>query len=130
MKLIVADSSPLIALPSSGHMNVLLAITKEIVILETVFQECTAQNCKPSASVILDTVRSGLFRTMPDPNIDAFRDIDDLHTGEACANSLAMHFKSAILIDDAIGREVGQGSPCWRYWRMWNFVNRKKAWLD
>lgn len=108
MRLIVADSSPLIALASSGHIGVLLELITDVVIPETVFQECTVQNSKPGAQSILDAVASDRIHRVADPNIDAFRDIDDLDTGEACAISLATIMKSAILIDDAVGREVAR----------------------
>lgn len=108
MKLVVADSSPLIALASSGHIDVLLTIIKEVVIPETVFQECITQNDKPGARDILNAVSAGTIQKVDDPDISAFRDIDDLDTGEACAISLAIILKSAILIDDFIGREVAK----------------------
>jgi predicted nucleic acid-binding protein len=108
MKLVVADSSPLIALASSGHIDVLLTIIQEVVIPETVFQECVTQNDKPGAKNILNAVRAGNIQKVDDPDISAFRDIDDLDVGEACAISLAITMKSAILIDDFIGREVAK----------------------
>jgi predicted nucleic acid-binding protein len=108
MKLVVADSSPLIALASSGHIDVLLSLIQEVVIPETVFQECITQNDKPGAQHILNAVRAGHIQRVDDPDISAFRDIDDLDIGEACAISLAITLKSAILIDDFIGREVAK----------------------
>ena len=108
MKLVVADSSPLIALASSGHIDVLLTIIQEVVIPETVFQECVTQNDKPGAKNILNAVRAGNIQKVDDPDISAFRDIDDLDVGEACAISLAITMKSAILIDDFIGRVVAK----------------------
>jgi predicted nucleic acid-binding protein len=108
MKLVVADSSPLIALASSGHIDVLLAIVQEVVIPETVFQECTTQNDMPGAKSIMDAVLAGRIQKVADPDIGVFKDIDDLDTGEACAISLANTMKSSILIDDAMGREVAR----------------------
>lgn len=108
MKLIVADSSPLIALASSGHIKVLLKIVGEVVIPETVFQECTLDNDKPGAADIRDAVMSGLIRKVADPDVGAFGEIEDLDRGEALSLSLATILQSSILIDDAIGREIAR----------------------
>lgn len=110
MKLVVADSSPLIALASSGHIDVLLAIIQEVYIPETVYQECIVNTAKPGAEQVLNAVQVGSIKRVPDPDISAFRDIDDLDIGEACAISLAITMKSAILIDDFIGRGVARAN--------------------
>lgn len=108
MKLVVADSGPLIALASSGHLNVLLAIVDELVIPETVFQECTANMGKPGASDIRDAVVAGRIKKLADPIVGVFGSIEDLDAGEALALSLATIVQSPILIDDGIGREVAR----------------------
>ena len=108
MKLVVADSGPLIALASSGHLDVLLAIVDELVIPETVFHECTASMNKPGASDIRDAVAAGRIKKLADPNVGVFGSIDALDAGEALALSLAAIIQSPILIDDGIGREVAR----------------------
>lgn len=108
MKRVVADSSPLIALASSGHIGVLLAIIQEVFIPETVYLECVTHNDKPGANHIMSAVTAGKIKKVDDPDINAFNAIDGLDVGEACAISLAMTMKSAVLIDDFIGREVAK----------------------
>ena len=106
MNLVVADSSPLMALASSGHLDILFAIVREIVVPETVFQECIVNKGKPGASDIRDAVVAGRIQKVADPEIGVFGNIEDLDIGEALALSLATIMKSPILIDDQIGREV------------------------
>ena len=83
-------------------------LAEEVVIPETVFQECTGQNDMPGAQSIIDAVLPGRIRKVADPDIGMLQDIDDLDIREACAISLAATMKSSILIDDAIGREVAK----------------------
>ncbi|MBK6636931.1 MAG: hypothetical protein IPG34_04195 [Rhodocyclaceae bacterium] len=59
MKLIVADSGPLIAWACSGHIDVLQAIFPEVLIPETVFVECTANTVLPGAQAIAAAVVAG-----------------------------------------------------------------------
>jgi len=106
MKLIVSDSSPLIALASSGHLDLLFALVQEVVIPATIFQECIVNKEKPGASDIRDAVVAGRIQKVADPEIGVFGNIEDLDVGEALALSLAIIMKSPILIDDYIGREV------------------------
>ncbi len=106
MKLIVADSGPLIALANTRHINTLLKIIPNVVIPETVYLECTVDNDKPGARLILETVTSGRIQRVADPDAGVFANIDDLDAGEVFALALAARMKSAVLMDDGVGREV------------------------
>lgn len=108
MKLVVADSGPLIALASTGHVGALLQIAHHVVIPETVFQECTADPAKPGAILIIKAVQAGQIEKQPDPSPGIFQGIPDLDLGETLAIALADQLQSVILIDDAVGRLVAK----------------------
>jgi len=107
MKLVVADSGPLIGLACTNHIDVLLAIVNEVVIPETVFKECTSSLGIPGSAVIADYVATGRIRTAMDQEGSDF-DIEGLDHGEALAISLAVSMQVPILVDDAIGRQVAR----------------------
>lgn len=108
MDLIVADSSPLIALAYSGHIDVLLAIAHKILIIETVYQECTGNAEMPGAIQIAAAVMDGRITKVVDPEIGEFRSIDGLDLGEALAIAQAKIMGAPILMDDAIGRQIAK----------------------
>lgn len=108
MELVAADSSPLIALAYSGHIDVLLAIAKKVLITETVYQECTGNGDLPGAVQIAAAVTDGRITKVPDPDIGEFRSIDGLDIGEALAISQAKLTGAPILMDDAIGRQIAR----------------------
>lgn len=108
MRLIVADSGPLIALSCSGHINILLSIVNKLIITETVFLECTEYNNMHGAAEIQTAVASGRITKVSDPDIGIFGEIDGLDPGEALAISQAFIMASPILVDDAIGRQIAK----------------------
>lgn len=110
MKLIVADSSPLIALACSGHIDVLLLLIETVVIPGTVYRECVSDNDKPGATKIEEAVSIGRIRHIDDPDLGIFEGIPDLDAGEAAALALAIDLKAPVLMDDAIGREVARAN--------------------
>ena len=132
MKVIVADSSPLIALSCSGHIDVLLSIVSQVLITETVFLECTAASGKPGAARIQEAVSDGRITQVPDPDMGIFGGISGLDMGEALAISQAHAMRVPILADDAVGRQVakahGTWHPCDR--QLWHFARSQTAGPD
>lgn len=108
MKLIVADSGPLIALACSGHIDVLRAIVSEVLIPETVLVECTANVALPGAETIAAEVASGKLQRIPDPPLGDFENLLNVDPGEAAVLALARVRGSAVLMDDATGREIAR----------------------
>jgi len=110
MKLIVADSSPLIALACSGHLQVLCSIVSTVVIPETVFQECVGDLSRPGAKDIDAAIAKNAIARLPDPADGTFNGIPDLDAGEAAALSLALLLDAPVLMDDAVGRQIARAN--------------------
>lgn len=108
MKLIVADSGPLIALACSGHIDVLNAIVSEVLIPDTVYAECTGNSVLPGAQAIADAVAADKLRRIPDPSLGVFANLVDVDPGEAAVLALAKERGAAVLMDDAMGREIAR----------------------
>ena len=87
MKLIVADSGPLIAWACSGHIDVLQAIFPEVLIPETVFVECTANTVLPGAQAIAAAVVAGKLQRIPDAPLGVFENLLNVDPGEAAVSS-------------------------------------------
>ena len=101
MKLIVADSGPLIAWACSGHIDVLQAIFPEVLIPETVFVECTANTVLPGAQAIAAAVVAGKLQRIPDAPLGVFENLLNVDPGEAAVLALARERAAAVLMDAA-----------------------------
>jgi predicted nucleic acid-binding protein len=108
MKLIVADSGPLIALACSGHLDVLKAIVAQVLIPETVYVECTANSALPGAQEIAAAVVADKLQRIPDPPLGVFANLLNVDPGEAAVLALAKAHGAAVLMDDAMGREIAR----------------------
>lgn len=109
MKLIVADSSPLIVLARSGLIPVLVQVAGEVVTSATVFAECTAEREKPGAQAILRAKEEGLVDVRPDVEREWPRGTPPmLDAGELSAIALALEFGCPMLMDDRLGRQVAK----------------------
>lgn len=109
MKLVVADSSPLIVLARSGLISVLRQVAGEVLVSATVFSECTADAERPGARAIIRAKAEGLIDIRPDAEA---RWPDDpppmLDAGELSALALARDLGCPVLMDERLGRQVAR----------------------
>lgn len=105
MKLIVADSSPLIIFARSGLLEVLQRVAGEIVVPQTVYQECTTD--MSSARLIAEAHHAGLLTLHADSRALALpANMPMLDKGEIAAISLAIELSEPVLMDERLGRQA------------------------
>lgn len=103
--LIVADTSPLIAFSRINHFDLLSHLFGQVITTQEVAEECLTNMTLPGAVAIDGLIQSGKLEIRT--NIDtqpcsSLFDILDL--GEITAIALAAQLKSALLIDEKLGR--------------------------
>ena len=109
MKLIVADSSPLIMLAASGLLPALESLAGEVVVPETVFAECTARPEKLGAPEILRARDEKLITLRADIADGGFPDeLTGLDAGERAAIVMAHRLGSPVLMDERLGRQAAR----------------------
>ena len=111
MKLIVSDASPLIVIARSGLLPVLCTIVEEVIIPQTVHNECTVNSALPGAQAIRLAVAAQQIQVRPDatgPDDDLGDVIPGLDAGELSAIRLALALQCPILMDERIGRQVAR----------------------
>ena len=109
--LVVADSSPLIALGILDILNVLPLIADAIWIPETVRNECLAKQGAPGTDAILRAISSNILLVKPDiPDDDQLINLLSLclDRGEAQAIALAKRSNALLLIDEKMGRTTAE----------------------
>jgi predicted nucleic acid-binding protein len=107
MKLIVADSSPLIVFARSELLPILRQVAGEIVVPQTVYEECTGDMNKPGAKIISDAHHAGLLTVHADSLVLALpTNMPMLDKGEIAAISLAIELSEPILMDERLGRQA------------------------
>ncbi|MFN0079274.1 MAG: DUF3368 domain-containing protein [Prosthecobacter sp.] len=104
--IIISDASPLSALAEIGELELLHQMYGQIVIPETVRQECCHPH-SPGALAPWFTRTDSWFLVVPDP-VPLLPETGGVDAGEAAAISLAwQHRKDALLImDDKDGRKL------------------------
>lgn len=107
MKLVVADSGPLIVFARSGLLGLLRQVTSEVVVPATVYAECTREFHKPGARAILQAAQSGLLAAHEDVDpVPLFGEVPTLDAGETAALALAFTLGHPVLMDERLGRSV------------------------
>ena len=105
MKLVVADSSPLIVFARSELLPMLRQVVGEVIVPQTVYEECTGDMNKPGARIIADA--HGLLTVHPDSRALALpTNMPMLDKGEIAAISLAIELSEPILMDERLGRQA------------------------
>lgn len=108
-KIIVADSGPLIALGIVGLLPQLKHFLGEIIVPETVYQECIVEQDKPGAKSIYSAVQATDITRQQTPTSIIIAELCDiLDQGEIEAISLAKAMSAIILIDEKKGRTVAR----------------------
>jgi predicted nucleic acid-binding protein len=107
MKLVVADSSPLIVFARSELLLILRQVAGEIIVPQTVFEECTGDMNKPGAKIIADANQTGLLTAHRDSLVLALpTNMPMLDKWEIAAISLAIELSEPILMDERLGRQA------------------------
>lgn len=107
MKLVVADSSPLIVFARSGLLDVLRQVVGEIVVPQTVYEECTGDMSKPGAQIITEAYHANFVTVHADSRVLALpRNMPMLDKGEIAAISLAIELSEPVLMDERLGRQA------------------------
>jgi uncharacterized protein len=107
MKLVVADSSPLIVFARSELLLILHQVVGEIVVPQTVYEECTGDMNKPGARIIAAAHQAGLLTVHRDSLVVALpTNMPMLDKGEIAAISLAIELSEPILMDERLGRQA------------------------
>jgi predicted nucleic acid-binding protein len=113
MKLIVADSGPLIVFTRSGRLDLLLAMTEMLIAPAAVLHECTRDASRPGAVAILQALRDGrVHEQRQSGNADAaiirLASLTMLDEGETAAIALAIELHAPVLMDERLGRRVAR----------------------
>lgn len=109
MKVVVADSSPLIILAATVGIDVLRAVVRdEVLVPSTVLTECTRDFDKPGAEAIYKAVQDGRLTVCANVDLSVLpMDLPlSIDEGEKAAIALAMSRQVPILIDERAGREA------------------------
>ena len=110
-QLIIADSSPLIALGIVECFDVFPKVADRVWIPETVKSECLVKSDAPGAAAISKAIARKLIQVQPDaPETDPTITLlgQCLDKGEAQAICLAKQHSGLLLIDEKAGRKVAQ----------------------
>lgn len=106
MKLIVADSSPLIAFARSDYLNLVRTVAGVIHVPSTVWQECVRDLSKPGAQKIQQAAANGIIICLDDPELPTSLEVAPIDAGEKAAIALALQQNCPILLDERLGRVV------------------------
>ena len=107
MKLVVADSSPLIVFARSEMLVILRQVVGEVIVPQTVYDECTGAMGKPGARMIADAHKSGLITVHADAKIvTPPANLPMLDKGEIAAIALAHELGEPVLMDERLGRQA------------------------
>ena len=105
MRLIVADSGPLIILARSIGLKSLLLYAEEVRIPSVVYAECTADATKPGSVEVREAVANELIHVEQLTHFPGSL-AGIKNEGEKAAIALAIKHSCPILVDDRRGREL------------------------
>jgi predicted nucleic acid-binding protein len=101
--IVVADSSPFVVLVAIGHVDVLPALFKEVLIPPEVESELASPR-RPQAVRDLVAAPPSWLRVQSPALVEP---IEGLHAGEAAAIALARELRAdRVIIDEALGRRI------------------------
>ena len=104
--IVVADSSPFIALINIEQINVLPALFQEVIAPPQVIAELQTPNRPPEVRTFIITPPPWLIERAPTET----EEIATLHAGEAAAISLARELQADLLLIDELGGRRGRDS--------------------
>jgi predicted nucleic acid-binding protein len=104
--MVVANSSPLMALARLDLLRLLPSRFDEVLIPDVVLSECTAQTQRPGARAILAAREARTLEAVPVPEAERFAAAHLLDPGEAAALLLAQERSCPALVDERRGWRV------------------------
>ncbi|HEX4044729.1 MAG TPA: DUF3368 domain-containing protein [Gammaproteobacteria bacterium] len=109
-KIIVADTSPLIAFGRIDRLALLTEILGTIIVPRFVVEECIVDIRRPGASVIQKAIKEKIIKIMEvDTKLLEFQELSViLDRGETAAIILAKQLDAGLLIDEKLGRNVAK----------------------
>jgi predicted nucleic acid-binding protein len=106
---IVADTSPLIALSTMGVLPYLPSLFGRVYIPDAVLKECSKDLSKPMAMETQKAVESEILSVMQVADKKGMLELSQvLDEGEAAAIVLAKELNAYILIDEKAGRQIAK----------------------
>lgn len=108
MRIVVSDTSPLVALEQLGLLHILPALFGEVLIPQAVWDELAVQNETPGRRMLFDLA---WVRVLPVPKLHTEVSFDQrIGAGESDAIRLAIALDAAlIIVDDLVPRRIAQG---------------------
>jgi predicted nucleic acid-binding protein len=107
VKLVIADSSPLIVFARSNMLEILRQVVGEVIVPVTVYEECTGDINKPGARLIFQANKAGLITVHPDSLVPLpTKNMPMLDKGEISALALALELGNPVLMDERLGRQA------------------------
>lgn len=104
-RLIVADTSPLLALARIEQLGLLSALFEQVLLTPTVLAECEARPDRGEGRAIRDALAAGHFELLAPRDALPVLGIDP---GETSALALALEHGAGVLMDDKAGRAVAR----------------------
>ena len=88
-------------------LEILRQVVGEIIVPQTVYEECTCDMGKPGAKFIADAHQSGLLIVHPDSKVAIPpANFPMLDKGEIAALALALELGEPVLMDERLGRQA------------------------
>jgi len=119
-QLLVADTSPLLALARVGFLEQLPYLFGKIYITQSVLAECLQKPAQPDAQQVQRALDGAWLIPVDDPIVRT--SLLTLDRGEQTALEFALQHNAVFLIDEKCGREVAKKSSSKNYWRNWSFI--------
>jgi predicted nucleic acid-binding protein len=109
MKIIVADSGPLIIFAKTIGLEIIKSVAHEVLVPATVAAESTVDMKKEGALRIATAIREGLLTVVDDPDVSALSGtLSLIDPGETMAIALAKSLGCRVLLDDRRARGIAK----------------------
>lgn len=104
--LLIADTSPLLALARVGFLQALSQLFTQVCVTESVLLECLAKPERHDALAVQAALNAGWLVAVADPNPRA--SLQALDRGEQTALEYALVHQAIVLIDERLGRQAAK----------------------
>lgn len=104
--LLIADTSPLLALARVSFLHPLSQLFAQVCITESVLQECLAKPERQDAQAVQAALNEGWLTRVADPNVRT--SLLALDRGEQTALEYALVHHAMVLIDERLGRQAAR----------------------
>ena len=101
-QLLVADTSPLLALARVDVLPVLCGLFDQVCVTQSVVAECLVKVERLDAQRVQSAITAGFLLVVPDPQVRV--SLSHLDRGEQTALEYALLEQATVLIDERLGR--------------------------